>query len=119
MSIIMIVDDARFTRLRIVNLLTEQGYQVIEAKDGNEAVTTYQATKPDAVLMDFAMPGKNGMVALTEIRRFDPQARIIMLTALGQKAIALRAMQAGAREFLLKPFDAKQLLAVLQKVLTS
>lgn len=117
MSKILIVDDAKFMRLRIAKLLTQHGYEVLEAEDGEEAVQTYQLTKPDAVLMDFAMPRKHGMAALREIRRFDPEARIIMLTALDQQAIVLRAMQAGAKDFLVKPYDPDQVLKVLKKVL--
>ncbi len=117
MSKIMIVDDAKFIRMRLTNLLTKHGYEVIEAKDGEEAVQTYRSVHPDAVFMDFAMPHKNGMSALTEICRFDSQAKVIMLTALGQQAIALRAIQAGAKDFLAKPFDPKQVMKVLQKVL--
>ena len=98
-------------------MLTQDNYEVVEAKDGEEAVQAYREVKPDVVLMDFAMPRKNGMVALNEIRRFDPHAKIIMLTALGQQAIVLRVMQAGAIDFLTKPYDPDRILSVLKKVL--
>jgi two-component system chemotaxis response regulator CheY len=114
---ILVADDARFTRNRLVNLLTENGYAVVEVENGEQAVETYRTTNPDAVLMDFAMPGKNGLAAMTEIRKFDPQAKVIFLTALDQQAIALRAVQAGAKDFLIKPCEPKHLLAALQKVL--
>ncbi len=117
MSTILVAEDAKFVRMRINKLLSEHNYEVVEAKNGEEAVQIYRQIKPDAVLMDFAMPGKNGMVALKEIRRFDPQAKIIMLTALGQQAIVLRSMQAGAKDFLTKPYKPEKLLAAIQKVL--
>ncbi len=117
MSTIMVADDAQFTRRRVVKLLTKHNYDVIEVKDGEEAVQIYQQTHPDAVLMDFAMPRKNGLAALTEIRKADPQAKVIMLTALDQQVIALRAMQAGAKDFVTKPYDCQQLLEILRKVL--
>jgi two-component system chemotaxis response regulator CheY len=117
MSTVMVVDDSQFIRMRIVKLLTQNGYQVVEAANGDEAVQTYEQAKPDAVVMDVAMEHKNGLVALTEIIRADPKAKVIMLTALGQQAIILRALQAGAKEFLVKPYDSERLLNTLQKVL--
>jgi two-component system chemotaxis response regulator CheY len=117
MSKIMVVDDAQFMRMRITKLLTQHGYEVVEAEDGEEAVQSYRSLKPDVVLMDIAMPHKDGLAALREIRRFDPQAKVIMLTALGQQAIVLRAMQAGAKDFLVKPYDPDQVMKVLNKVL--
>src|SRR5262245_27167083 len=117
MSIVMIVDDSQFIRMRLVKLLTGHGYQVIEATNGEEAVQIYGRAKPDAVLMDVAMDQKNGLTALTEILQADPQARVIMLTALGQQAIILRALQTGAKDFLVKPYDPERLLKTLHKVL--
>ena len=117
MPTILVAEDAQFVRMRISQLLSEHNYNVVEAKDGEEAIQTYCHIKPDVVLMDVAMPVKDGLIALSEIRRFDPQAKIIMLTALSQHAFVLRAMQAGAKDFLIKPYDPEQLLLVLQKVL--
>ncbi len=117
MSKILIADDAQFIRLRLSKLLISNGYEIVEAKDGEEAVQVYREIRPDIVLMDMAMPRKNGMVALHEIRSFDPQAKVIMLTALGQQAIILRAVQAGAKDFLVKPYDVERLLKALKKAL--
>lgn len=117
MTKIMVVDDTQFVRKRIARLLIEHGYEVIEAEDGEEAVRAYGSIKPDAVLMDFVMPRKNGREALVEICRSDPQAKVIMLTALGQQAIVLRALQAGAKDFLVKPCEPEQILNALKKVL--
>jgi two-component system chemotaxis response regulator CheY len=101
----------------LTKLLNKYGYKVIEAKDGVEAVKTYRKANPDAVFMDFAMPRKNGLDALSEIRKFDPKAKVIMLTALGQQAITLRAMQSGAKDFLMKPYEPEKVVKTLQKVL--
>ena len=117
MSTILIAEDTKFLRMGVHKLLAENNYDVVEAKDGNEAVEIYRQIKPDLVLMDFAMPDKNGMDALREIRLFDPQAKVIMLTALGQKSIALRALQSGAKDFITKPYDPEHLLTAVQKVL--
>ncbi len=114
---IMIVDDAQFMRVRISKLLSGHGYEVVEAEDGNQAVKIYQMAAPDAVLMDVTMPEKDGLQALTEIRRFDPKARVIMLTALGQESMVVQAVQAGARDYVVKPFDPDRIVAALQKVL--
>ena len=113
----MIVDDAQFMRMRIAKLLTEHNYEVVEAEDGVEAVQTYRSTQPDAVLMDITMPRKDGLVALNEIRKFDPQAKVIMLTALGQQTMVLQAMKAGATGFLVKPYDPDRVIKSLQKAL--
>ncbi len=117
MSMIMIVDDAKFIRMRVSKFLAKQGYTITEAGDGDEAVQNYRQLRPDLVLMDITMPGKDGLTALAEIRNFDPQARVIMFTALGQQALVLEAMQTGAKDFLVKPFDPEQMIKTLQKAL--
>ncbi len=113
----MVVDDAQFMRLRVTKLLTRYGHEVVEAENGEEAVRTYCLLKPDAVLMDITMPIKDGLTALSEIRQFDPQAKVIMLSALGQQAVVLQAMQRGARNFLVKPFDTERIIKAIQQVL--
>jgi len=114
----MIVDDAQFTRLRLNKLLTQNGYEVIEAGDGDEAVQTYRSTKPDAVLLDITMPYKDGLAALAEIRAFDPQAKVVMLSALGQQGMMLAAIKAGAKDFVVKPYNSEQLIKTVQKTLS-
>lgn len=114
---IMVVDDAQFMRVRISKLLVGHGYEVVEAENGNQAVQVYQAAKPDAVLMDVTMPEKDGLEALTEIRGLDPRAKVIMLTALGQESMVVQAVQAGARDYVVKPFDPDRIMTALQKVL--
>jgi two-component system, chemotaxis family, chemotaxis protein CheY len=114
---ILIVDDAQFMRLRCARLLTERGFEVTEAQNGREAVEQYQANRPDAVLMDITMPEMDGLAALREIKAFDPNARVAMLTALGQQGIVLEAIKAGARDFVVKPFEAERVMAALQRIL--
>jgi two-component system chemotaxis response regulator CheY len=114
---VMIADDSLFVQNRLVKLLTNFGYETIVAGDGEEAVSVYRQAKPDLVLMDITMPRKDGLEALTEIRRFDPRAKVIMLTALDQQSLATQALKAGARDFLVKPVPPPQLIATVQKVL--
>ena len=117
MARIMVVDDAQFIRTRISRLLTKHGYEIIEAKDGEEAVQIYRSVQPDVVLMDITMPRKDGLAALTEIHKFDPRAKVIMLTALGQFSIAMQALKSGAKDFVVKPYDPERLTETLQKTL--
>jgi len=114
---IMVVDDAQFMRVRLTKLLTEHGFEVIEAENGAEAVERYQTARPDCVVMDITMPHKDGLAALAEIRSSDPQARVIMLTALGQESLVVQAVQAGAKDYVVKPFDPNRLMAALQRAL--
>lgn len=114
---VMIVDDAQFMRLRLSKLLTEHGYEIVEAENGEQAVELYRSARPDAVLMDITMPHKDGLQALAEIRAYDPQANVIMLTALGQQSMVLQAVQSGAKDFVVKPFDPARLMKALEKVL--
>jgi len=119
-STIMVVDDARFMRLVLRRILTQGGYQVIcEAKDGSEAVNMYAEKRPDIVTMDIVMPKKNGIEAVKEIMSFDPNAKIIMVTALGQEAFVLDAIKAGAREFIIKPFRNEEIIKAVMKTASS
>jgi len=117
MATILIVDDTQFIRMRVAKVLTQHGHTVVEAADGEQAVQVYRAAQPDAVVMDITMPVKDGIAALGEIRQFDPQARVIMLTALGQESMVLQAVRAGAKEYLRKPFNPESLIQALDKVL--
>src|SRR5262245_40358121 len=117
MARILIVDDAQFIRMRVAKVLAQHGHAVIEADNGEQAIQVYRAARPDAVVMDITMPVKDGIAALGEIRQYDPQARVIMLTALGQQGMVLQALRAGAKDYLLKPFDPDGLIQALGKVL--
>jgi two-component system chemotaxis response regulator CheY len=117
MATILIVDDAAFMRLRCGRMLMEHGYTVLEAENGREAIIQYQAHRPDAVLMDVTMPELDGLGALKAIRALDPQARVAMVTAIGQQQVVLEAVQAGAKDFVVKPFKPDRVLAAAQKLL--
>ena len=117
MPTILVVDDAQFMRVRLTKLLTSRGFEVVEAENGEQAISVYEQVKPDVVVMDITMPVKDGLQALAEIRGGDPRARVIMLTALGQESMVVQAVQAGARDFLVKPFDPDRLMTALEKVL--
>jgi len=117
MAKILVVDDAEFLRVRIKKLLNGAGHDVIEAEDGAKAIEVYRAERPNAVLMDITMPEMDGLAALKQIKGADPGASVVMLTALGQESIVLEAIKAGAKDFVVKPFDPDRVLAAVQKVL--
>jgi two-component system chemotaxis response regulator CheY len=114
---ILVVDDAAFMRVRAAKVLTDNGHEVAEAENGIEAIKKYVEWKPDAVLMDITMPEMDGLTALKEIRKIDPNARIAMVTAMGQQAIVMQALKDGAKDFVLKPMQADRVLAALAKLL--
>jgi len=117
---ILICDDSAFMRMMLKKVLIENGHEIVgEAGDGMEAVQLYRQHKPDLVTMDITMPKMNGIQAVGHIHEENPLARIIMVTALGQKAIITDALKAGASDFIVKPFDAEQVLATIQNVLVS
>ena len=117
MAKILIVDDAEFLRVRISKMLIGNGHQVIEANNGVVAVSTYKAEHPEVVLMDITMPEMDGLQALKEIRAFDPKAKVVMLTALGQESVVLEAIKSGARDFVVKPFEPDRVLNAIRKAL--
>ncbi|PWI58197.1 response regulator [Sulfoacidibacillus thermotolerans] len=115
---VLIVDDAAFMRMMIREILTKNGYQVVgEAGDGQQAVDKYKELRPDLVTMDITMPEKDGIQALKEIRALDPAARIIMCSAMGQQGMVIEAIQAGAKDFIVKPFQADRVLEAVRKTL--
>jgi len=116
LATILVVDDAAFMRMRMSKILTEAGYQVVQAENGLEAVEKYRSEKPDAVLMDITMPEMDGLTALKEIRSLDPTARVAMVTALGQQQIVLEAVKSGAKDFLVKPCEGDRVLAAVSKL---
>ena len=117
MSKIMVVDDAAFMRMRCAKLLTENGFQVVEAATGAEAVTTYKSDTPDGVLMDITMPDMDGLAALKEIIKHDPNAKVAMVTAMGQQSLVMEALKSGAQDFIVKPFDHERVLGAVAKLL--
>jgi len=117
MAKILIVDDAAFMRMKCMKLLTDNGYEVVEAETGAQAVEKYQAHKPDGVLLDITMPDMDGLEALKELRKIDPGARVAMVTAMGQQSIVMEALKSGASDFVVKPFDAERVLAAVGRLL--
>jgi two-component system chemotaxis response regulator CheY len=118
MAKVMVVDDAAFMRMMLKTMLTEGGHEVVaEAANGNEAISTYLRVKPDLVTMDITMPELDGVGAVKEIRKADPSAKIIMCSAMGQKAMVVDAINAGAKDFLVKPFQKDRVIESVNKVL--
>lgn len=116
MAKILVVDDAAFMRLRCSKLLAENGHEVVEASTGREAVDQYVATSPDAVLLDITMPDMDGLSALKEIKAHDANCKVAMVTAMGQQSIVMEALKIGAKDFVVKPFDADRVLTAVQKL---
>lgn len=115
---ILVVDDAAFMRMMIKEILSKNGFDVVgEAQDGREAVTKFKELSPDLVTLDITMPELDGLGALKEIRAFDPNAKVIMCSAMGQQAMVIDAIQAGAKDFIVKPFQADRVLEAIKKVL--
>lgn len=115
---IFIVDDAVFMRMMIKDILTQNGYQVIgEAENGRVAVEKYKELRPDLTTMDITMPEMDGINAVKEIRKFDAQAAIIMCSAMGQQAMVIDAILAGARDFVVKPFEPERVIEAVSKAL--
>ncbi|GFN24121.1 MAG: response regulator [Thermoanaerobacteraceae bacterium] len=115
---VLVVDDAAFMRMMIKDILTKNGYEVAgEAENGAKAVELYQELKPDVVTMDITMPEMDGIAAVKAIRKMDPEAKIIMCSAMGQQLMVMEAIQAGAKDFIVKPFQQERVLQALKKVL--
>jgi len=114
---VLVVDDTAFMRMTLRNVLERNGYEVVgEAATGVEAVELYQSLKPDLVTMDITMPEMDGITAIREIMKMDPQARIIVCSALGQKNMVIEALTAGAKDYLVKPFQPERVLEALEKL---
>ena len=113
MAKVMICDDAAFMRMMIKDILTKNA---AEAENGQKAVEKYPEAKPDLVLMDITMPEMDGIEALKKIKALDPGAKIIMCSAMGQQAMVIEAIQAGAKDFIVKPFQAERVLEAVKKV---
>ena len=114
---ILICDDAAFMRMMIKDILTKNGYNVIgEAENGAKGVEKYNELKPDLVLMDITMPEMDGIAALKAIKASDPAASVIMCSAMGQQAMVIESIQSGAKDFIVKPFQADRVIEAVKKV---
>ena len=117
---ILITDDALFMRVTLKNILTQHGFEVVgEAQNGRESVEMYQTLKPDLVTMDITMPEMDGIAALKEIKSIDPDACVVMCTAMGQKNMVVEAIQSGAKDFIVKPFQPERVVEALNKLLAA
>ncbi|WP_442600936.1 response regulator [Paenibacillus sp. KN14-4R] len=115
---ILIVDDAAFMRMMIRDILTKNGYEVCgEANDGAQAIEKYKELHPDLITMDITMPEMDGIQALKEIKNIDANAKVIMCSAMGQQAMVIDAIQAGAKDFIVKPFQADRVIEAIKKTL--
>ena len=118
MAKVLIVDDAAFMRMMIKDILEKNGFEVVgEASNGIVAVDLYKKEKPDVVTMDITMPDMDGIEAVKAIKEFDPTAKVIMCSAMGQQSMVMDAIKAGAKDFIVKPFQADRVLEAINKVL--
>ena len=115
---VLVCDDAIFMRTMVGDILQQAGFEVVgEAESGLQAIEKYRALKPDLVTMDIVMPDMGGIDAVREIVKEDPSARILMCSAMGQQALVIEAIQAGAKDFVVKPFQPSRVLEAVQRVL--
>ncbi len=118
MAKILIVDDAAFMRMMIKNILIKEGYEVVgEAENGAQAVEKYKELSPDLVTMDITMPEMDGISAVKEIMKINKGAKVVMCSAMGQQAMVIDAIQAGAKDFIVKPFQPDRVIEAISKVL--
>lgn len=115
---VLICDDAVFMRTMISDILEESGYEIVgQAETGVQAIERYKSLRPDLVTIDIVMPDMGGIDAVREITSFDANAKILMCSAMGQQALVVEAIQAGAKDFVVKPFQPSRVLEAVQRVL--
>jgi two-component system chemotaxis response regulator CheY len=115
---ILVVDDAAFMRMMIKDILSRNGFKVVgEADNGLRAVERYSELRPDLVIMDITMPELDGIEAVKRIRRLDDKATIIMCSAMGQQSMVIEAIQAGAKDFIVKPFQPERVVEAVKKAI--
>jgi two-component system, chemotaxis family, chemotaxis protein CheY len=118
MAKILIVDDAKFMRMTLTNILKKGNHEIIgEAENGMQAVQMYKELNPELVTMDITMPEMSGIEAVKEIKNSDSSAKVIMCSAMGQQKMVVEAIEAGAKDFIVKPFDESRVLEAVNKVL--
>jgi two-component system chemotaxis response regulator CheY len=115
---ILIVDDAAFMRMMIREIVSKNGYDVCgEANDGVQAIEKFKDLRPDLITMDITMPEMDGIQALKEIKKIDANAKVIMCSAMGQQAMVIDAIQAGAKDFIVKPFQTDRVIEAIRKTM--
>jgi two-component system, chemotaxis family, chemotaxis protein CheY len=113
---VLVVDDAAFMRMMIKDILSKNGFEIVgEAENGNIAVEKWKELRPELTMMDITMPEKDGITAVKDIKQIDPNAKIIMCSAMGQQAMVIEAIQAGARDFIVKPFQPDRVIEAVRK----
>ncbi len=118
MANVLVVDDAAFMRMTIKKMLESEGHKVVgEAGNGVEAVQKYTELQPDVVTLDITMPEMNGVDALKRIKEYDPKAKVIMCSAMGQQVMVAQAIQSGAKDFIVKPFQQDRVVAAINRVM--
>ncbi|KAB2335540.1 response regulator [Bacillus mesophilum] len=118
MAKILIVDDAKFMRLTLSNILKKAQHEIVgEAETGIEAINLYRTLQPDLVTLDITMPEMSGLEAMREIKKEFPSAKIIMCSAMGQQKMIVEAIESGAKDFIVKPFDESRVLDAVERVL--
>ncbi|MCT4613029.1 MAG: response regulator [Clostridia bacterium] len=118
MAKILIVDDAAFMRMMLKDILSKAGYEIVgEAENGAQAIEMYKELTPDLVTMDITMPEVDGIQAVKEIKKINAGSTVVMCSAMGQQAMVIEAIQAGAKDFIVKPFQQDRVLEAIQKAL--
>ena len=118
MARVLIVDDAAFMRMMIKDILSKNGYEIAgDADNGLKAIEKFKELTPDLVIMDITMPEMDGVTAVREIKKINSEAKIIMCSAMGQQAMVIESIQAGARDFIVKPFQADRVVEAVKKVI--
>ena len=117
MKKVLVVDDSEFMRMVLKNILKQEDYKIIETSDGTEAIEQFKVEQPDLVLLDIIMPKKDGVAVLDSLKKINSDANVIMITAVGQDHIMEECRKLGAKGYIIKPFDEKQVLDAVKKVL--
>lgn len=118
MARILLVDDANFMRMTLETIVKQDKHEVIGgAENGKEAIKLYKEMKPDLVTMDITMPVMNGIDAIKEIMKYDSEAKIVVCSAMGQQKVVVEAIEIGAKDFIVKPFDENRVLDTINRVL--
>lgn len=119
MARILIVDDAKFMRMTLSNILSKAKHEVVgEGENGRDAIELYRKLNPDLVTLDITMPEMSGLEAIKEIKKEFPQAKVIMCSAMGQQKMVVESIEAGAKDFIVKPFDEGRVLDAINRVLS-
>lgn len=117
---ILIADDAAFMRIMLKGTLNEAGFEnIIEAKTGSEALVMYKVERPAVVLLDVTMPDKDGLETLKEIKSYDPEAKVIMCSSMGQEDVVLTCFSMGADDFVMKPFKPERIIQAISQFIVT